>query len=141
MEEIAYFFSLAATAVGLLFLYWPCAFLVILGMTTASTLAARGVKNEYRGPALGSLAQIAVPAAILICGVLFRWDGKDGEEPPSWPSDFIPYLLWGHLPVTVGLLVWFRGAWLFVLAAGLAVLGYSLAAVIASGMSVTGDWL
>jgi hypothetical protein len=141
MDGVDYFFSLAATACLLVFVYWPSAFLVTFGLGTASTLAVRGAKNEYRSPALGSLAQLVVPAAILLCGVLFRWDGPDDADPPAWPSHFIPYLLWGHVPVTAGLLVFFRRAWLLVLAAGLAVLGFSLAAVLASGMAVTGDCL
>ncbi len=141
MDGVICYLSFAFFAVELLFLYWPALLVVALGIVGASAVARRNPAARFRGPLLWSLVQFLVPAAILLVGVLLRWKGPDDTEPPQWPARLINWMIWGHVPITGFLVLWFRGARWFVFAVSVAILGYSLSAAIVSGMSVTGDWL
>jgi hypothetical protein len=141
MDGILYFFLYALYAAEAIILVPPAPLLMALGLFGALVLVKRYPAVGFREAILWSSTQLFVPAAILVVGVLLRWEGPDDANPPRWPVDLISGLLWGHLPIT-GLLVLFlnRVRW-FVLVVSLVVFAYSLGAACVSSMSVTGDWL
>jgi hypothetical protein len=138
LNGVSCFFWLAATSFQMLALFWPGGLLFCFGVMTTSYLAKTRSSSELRCPLLWSLTQLMVPAAIITCGVLFWWDSS--ETPPDWPDRLIWFLPWGHLPLTILLVLSFRRCRWLMLAVSLAYIGYTMGALVTSGMAVTGDW-
>jgi hypothetical protein len=135
---------LAGMALQLFFIYWPATALAVFGGVTAVTSLSRNPRKNWSGVAVASCIHLLVPAMILWCGVAFPADTDSdpvATTAPEWVSLLLPRLLLLHIPIAA-VLVWrAKGARSFVLGLSAVFFGYSLCALLASGMSMTGDWL
>jgi hypothetical protein len=138
---VVYFFTLVLFSVELLVFYWPALLAILMGFVGLSLAAIRDPTADCRVPLRWCSIQLLVPLAILLAGVLLRWEGPDDVDPPQWPVYLINGLLWAHAPFTVGLVLALRNILWFVLSVSVVVLGFSLSAAVVSCMSVTGDWM
>ncbi len=141
MEGVGYFFWLGGEALSFPALFPPAGALMFLGVVGAFASLPYVPLDRWRQALTGALVPLALPTAILLCGVLLVCDPDLDDVAPRWPEWLVGGLLLAHLPLAA-LLVWrLRGALWFSLSASAAVFGYSCGAAFMSVMSVSGRWL
>lgn len=141
MDGVSYFFWLASQAVEVTIYFFPAALLILAGGIGAAASCQVVPRDQWRLVLSGVVIQLAVPVAILLCGVLFVHNTGLDEAAPQWPEWLVAGLLLFHLPLAATLIVLLRGGRWFILAVAIAIFGYSVGAAFMSTMSVSGRWL
>jgi hypothetical protein len=138
---VEYFFWLAAQAFQVPVLFPPATLLILVGGVGAVGSLPYASSARSRQVLVAVLVPMALPAAILLCGVLLSHDTELDTVAPRWPERLIGSLFFAHIPVAA-LLVWrLRGARWLALFASIGMAGYSCGAAFMSIMSVSGRWL
>lgn len=144
MDGVDMFFWLAGQALEVTVFFPPTAALFLLGGIGAFLSVCEVPRNRWHHTLaclVVAIIQIAVPVAILLCGVLFAHDTELDEVAPRWPEWLVAGLLMSHLPLATALVALLRGARLFTLTMSVAIFGYSCGAAFMSTMAVSGRWL
>ena len=141
MDGVRYFFWLATMAMQLTVYFFPVALLILAGGISATVLFSSLPSDRRRHALAGAVIQPAVPIAILLCGVMLRYDLTRGGPAPKASSWLVEGLVLFHLLLTAALVGRLRGARWFTFAVAVAVFPYSWAAAAISVMSITGMWL
>jgi hypothetical protein len=140
MGPVAYFFWLAAQAIGVgLFLMPLHALAAFVGLFVAGVAAFRDPAS-LRGRWIWLVLPFALTVAILAFGVAFNYGGPIGSV-PAWREQVLQGLVWLHVPVALVILMALRRAWPVVLGASVFQLWLSYSCSIMSTMSVTNGWL
>jgi hypothetical protein len=141
VNPIGYYFWLGGQAFEVLLIFPPAGLLMAVGLIGAVCSLPRVSPARWRQALAAVLLPLAVPAAILLCGVLLVHDTALDTEAPRWPEWLVGGLLVAHLPLAAALVCWLRGARWFALSVSAAVAGYSCGAAFMRIMSVSGRWL
>jgi hypothetical protein len=141
MDGLGYFVWLAGQALAVMLVFPPTAVLGLVAGLGAVGALCRLPPNSWRRVLAGALIPLVVPAAILLCGVLFACDTELDEVASQWPEWLVAGFLLAHLPLTAVLVALLRGVRWFTLAVSVAVFAYACGAAFMSTMSVSGRWL
>jgi len=141
MNALFYYLWLAVQSVTVLVLLPYAGILFLAGAFMALVFAFR-LRPEQRLRALaGTFASLVIPAAVLLCGVVFAHNPLLDSKAPTWPLQLIHGLLVAQLGLGALLVSLLRGIRFFVLAMSTAAFGYAIGAWFISGMSISGEWL
>jgi hypothetical protein len=141
MGDAEQVFWFAAQALAATFGFPPTALLVVGGCAGAIVSAGALRPNQKWGALVAVVVPLALPVAIVVCGVLLTFDTDLDAVAPSWPEWLVYGLLAAHLPTAVGLMALLNNARRFVLATSVAAFGLSCGAAFMSIMAVSGRWL
>jgi hypothetical protein len=141
MSGVGFYFWLAFQALSVLVFFPPAGLLMLGGIVASAVTLAMMPADRWRQALIGALAPLALPAAILLCGVLLVHDTELDTVAPRWPEDLVTGLLLAHIPLGLTLAWRLRGVRMFALSVSVAVAGYSCGAAFMSIMSVSGRWL
>ena len=139
--DVGYFIWLAVESVAVLAIFPPALFLLAVSLLGVVQTAHYVPLDRRRQALATTLLTLALPLAILLCGVLLKHDGELQGSARDWPEWLVEGLFVAHLPLAALLMAMMRGIRWFVLSISGLCLGYSCGAAFMSIMSVTDTWL
>ena len=139
MGHVKYFFWLASEAPSVAILAPVYAILAFAGLVIALVATVRHPELLH-GKWKWLLLPFAIPIAILVYGVAFKYDGDIGTA-PAWRALLIAIMFWSHVPIGLALIFIARRNWLVPVGLSAFQMWLSLCAAFMSCMSVTNVWL